>query len=62
MKLHNSIQTKQTTRLFNGKYKYKIVLLSKAASWFRGGDVEKIKHTRDNGISYLPHEQTVEHT
>lgn len=38
MKLPLSIQTKQTIRLFNGKYKYKIVLLSKAASWFRGND------------------------
>lgn len=36
MKLSQSIQTKQTTKLFNNKYKYKIVLVSKAASWFRG--------------------------
>lgn len=43
MKLAKSIQTKQTIRLFNGKYKYKIVLLSKAASWFRGGDLNVIK-------------------
>ena len=52
MKLHKSIQTKQTTRLFNGKYKYKIVLLSKAASWFRGGEVEKIKNARDSGANW----------
>lgn len=37
MKLSTKIQVKQTVRLFNGKYKYKIVLISKAASWFRGG-------------------------
>ncbi len=43
MRLHQSIQTKQTTRLFNGKYKYKIVLLSKAASWFRGGELANVK-------------------
>lgn len=43
MKLHQSIKTKNTIRLFNGKYKYKIVLLSKAASWFRGGDLEATK-------------------
>jgi hypothetical protein len=36
MKLHQSIQTKQTTKLFNNKYKYKVVLVSKSASWFRG--------------------------
>jgi hypothetical protein len=43
MKLPLSIQTKQTTRLFNGKYKYKIVLVSKAASWFRGANLESVK-------------------
>jgi hypothetical protein len=43
MKLPLSIQTKQTTRLFNGKYKYKIVLVSKAANWFRGANLESIK-------------------
>lgn len=52
MKLPSSIQTKQTIRLFNGKYKYKIVLLSKAASWFRGSDhltnVKKGLNSADN--------------
>ena len=48
MKLSPSIQTKQTIRLFNGKYKYKIVLLSKAASWFRGGDIENVKKSLAN--------------
>ena len=43
MKLPQSIQTKQTTRLFNGKYKYKIVLVSKAASWFRGANLDSVK-------------------
>jgi len=43
MKLPASIQTKQTVKLFNRKYKYKIVLLSKAASWFRGGNLEYAK-------------------
>ncbi len=43
MKLPQSIQTKQTTRLFNGKYKYKIVIVSKASSWFRGGDLVNVK-------------------
>ncbi len=48
MKLSPLIQTKQTIRLFNGKYKYKIVLLSKAASWFRGGDIENVKKNLAN--------------
>jgi hypothetical protein len=43
MKLALSIQTKQTTKLFNGKYKYKIVLVTKTASWFRGADLEHVK-------------------
>jgi hypothetical protein len=58
MKLPLSIQTKQTIRLFNGKYKYKIVLLSKAASWFRGNDhltvVKKGLDSADtNSISWV---------
>lgn len=43
MKLHSSIQTKNTTKLFNNKYKYKIVLVLKTASWFRGGDLDNVK-------------------
>lgn len=43
MKLNPLIQTKQTTRLFIGKYKYKIVLLSKVASFFRSKDIDTIK-------------------
>ena len=43
MKLAPSIQTKQTTKLFNGKYKYKIVLVTKTASWFRGANLEHVK-------------------
>jgi hypothetical protein len=42
MKLAQSIQTKQTTKLFNNKYKYKIVLVSKAAGWFRGCNFERV--------------------
>jgi hypothetical protein len=43
MKLTQSIQTKQTTKLFNGKYKYKIVLVTKTASWFRGANFDHVK-------------------
>ncbi len=43
MKLAPSIQTKQTVRLFSGKYKYKIVIVTKAASWFRGADLANVK-------------------
>lgn len=43
MKLHPSIQTKETTRLFCHKYKYKIVLKTKAAGWFRGNSLDNVK-------------------
>ena len=53
MKLHSSIQTKQTIRLFNRKYKYKIVLLSRAASWFRGNDLSNVKKNLASAKSYV---------
>jgi hypothetical protein len=43
MKLHPSIQTKETTRLFCQKYKYKIVLKTRAAGWFRGNSLDNVK-------------------
>ena len=43
MKLVQSIQIKQTTKLFNGKYKYKIVLVTKTAAWFRGANFGHVK-------------------
>ncbi len=43
MKLPTSIQTKATTKLFHNKYKYKIVLVSKVAKWFRGNNLAHVK-------------------
>jgi hypothetical protein len=43
MKLPKSILIKDTTRLFLGKYKHKIVLVTPVASWFRTGDMQTIK-------------------
>ena len=43
MKLHQSIQIKQTTKLFNNKYKYKIVLVLRSASWFRGCNFDLVE-------------------
>ena len=43
MKLHPTILSKHTTRLFFKKYKYKIVLVSKGAGWFRGNDLENVR-------------------
>jgi len=50
MKLHPTISSKYTTRLFFKKYKYKIVIVSKGAGWFRGNDLENVKQQlSDNG-------------
>lgn len=40
MKLPKSVQIKETTTLFAGKYNYKIVLVCPAASWFRSKKYE----------------------
>jgi hypothetical protein len=48
MKLYQSIQTKQTTKLFNNKYKYKIVLVCKSASWFRGCNFDQVSERLTN--------------
>lgn len=51
MKLPNSIQTKETTKLFNKKYKFKVVIVTKTARWFRGNN---LAHTKNMlGTSYF---------
>lgn len=47
MKLHHSINTKHTTRLFNNKYKYKAVVITKKASLFRGKNFDCLKEKVD---------------
>jgi hypothetical protein len=42
MKLDPSILIKPTSKLFFDKYKYKIVLRNKSASWFRGNDLDHV--------------------
>jgi len=55
MKLHSSIQTKNTTKLFNNKYKYKIVLRLKTASWFRGADLDHVmENASQQGVEKQP--------
>lgn len=44
MKLNQSILTKETNKLFFDQYKYKIVLIVKTASWFRGNDLDNVQH------------------
>lgn len=43
MKLPKSVRIKETISLFMDKYQYKVVLVSPAASWFRGGDIEEVR-------------------
>lgn len=42
MKLPKSVQIKQTSKLFSNKYKYKIVLVTPGAGWFRGGNLDNV--------------------
>lgn len=43
MKLDQTILTKRTSRLFNKKYKYKVVLVTKGCGWFRSNDLDNVK-------------------
>ena len=54
MKCLKSLNVKYSTRLFQNKYKYKVVFTSGVAGWFRGSDVEKIQkyYESDNGLYY----------
>ena len=64
MKLYQTIQTKQTTKLFNNKYKYKIVLVCKSAGWFRGCNFEYVDERlvnqpveKDPWVTKLTHDE-----
>lgn len=54
MKLSQKIPTKYTSRIFNKKYKYKIVVVMKGCGWFRGNDLENV---RKNVESFVPGNQ-----
>lgn len=45
MKFPPSIKTKYTTRIFNNKYKYKAVIISKGSSFFRGNNLDFVKES-----------------
>lgn len=45
MKFPPSIKTKFTTRVFNNKYKYKAVIISKGTHLFRGNNLESVKES-----------------
>jgi hypothetical protein len=42
MKLPNSVEIRKTIRLFHGKYKYKVVIRTALASWFRGNNLDHV--------------------
>lgn len=44
MKLHQSIKTIRTVKLFNKKYRYKIVVRSPVAHWFRNKNLKYVCH------------------
>lgn len=53
MKFLKSHKVVHTEKLFQGKYKYKLVISLGVAAWFRGADLEKAKfHSEDNNRYY----------
>jgi hypothetical protein len=61
MKCLKSVNVKYSTKLFQNKYKYKVVFTSGVAGWFRGSDVEKIqKYYENNDGLYYSRNATTE--
>jgi hypothetical protein len=52
MKFLKSHNIKYSTRLFRGKYKYKVVFTSGVAGWFRGSSADDIINHHDNNDYY----------
>ena len=54
MKLDQKVLTKHTSRLFNKKYKFKVVLITKGCGWFRSNDLDTVKKNLDNYVEASP--------
>ena len=52
MKFLKSHKVVNTDKLFQGKYRYKVVVSSGVAGWFRGGNLEKISLLIEHGDGY----------
>jgi hypothetical protein len=52
MKFLKSHNVKYSTKLFQNKYKFKVVFTSGVAGWFRGSDAIKIQHMYENSDQY----------
>jgi hypothetical protein len=52
MKFLKSLKIVHTDKLFQGKFKYKVVISSGLAGWFRGGNLEKINLLLEHGDYY----------
>lgn len=52
MKLPPQIKSKITTKLFYNKYKYKVVLVTSTASWFRGKNFDNVVKKLSGKESY----------
>lgn len=48
MKFLKSLNVRYITKLFQNKYKYKVVFTSGVSGWFRGSNVEKIQQLYEN--------------
>lgn len=62
MKLDLLIPTKSTTKLFFNKYKYKIVLVNRGASWFRGNNLDYVEQRLQNNTTVIAWEKGLDKT
>jgi hypothetical protein len=63
MKFLQSLYTKHTDKLFHGKYKYKIVVSTSVAGWFRGNNLDyTLKCLNDTGGHFYRSVNSVEKT
>ena len=60
MKFLKSHRLVHTDKLFQGKYKYKVVFSSGLASWFRGGNLERVDMLLTHGDYYSRNATTAE--
>lgn len=60
MKFLKSHRIEHTDRLFQGKFKYKAVISSGLAGWFRGGNLERVNLLVEHGDYYSRNATTAE--
>ena len=62
MKFLKSYKVVHSDRLYQGKFKYKLVISSSLSSWFRGGDLAKVDKVLVTGDYYSKNASVLEKT